>query len=288
MFESPITGKKSAIVNQFLAKDIINGYRTQLGVDVEKFFDGIRIVYLCKCPDSGLMFFYPRNIVGDGEFYKSLSKFDWYYIESKWEHQVAYDWITPGSKVLELGCGKGYFLKRITQKSCLAVGLEINEQCNETGDNFKILNQTIEQHSLVKPEFYDYVCGFQLFEHLPNLKDSIISSLKVLKKHGKIIISVPNQDSFISLDKFNLLDLPPHHQTRWTPDVFYSFEKIFNLKLIELKFEPLQNYHKDYFLSLINQYYNNPFVFEYFKEIVDKYPDKIKGHTMIAIFQKIS
>lgn len=46
-------------------------------------------------------------------------------LKQKTDLQILQDWIAPGSRVLDLGCGRGVFLERLRQgKACYVVGVD--------------------------------------------------------------------------------------------------------------------------------------------------------------------
>jgi hypothetical protein len=65
---------------------------------------------------------------------------------------------------------------------------------------------------------------------------------------GILIFGLPNADSFLK-HQYNILDLPPHHMTRWTEQVLRFITNIFPLQLLEMSFEPLASYHVDGFVK---------------------------------------
>jgi 2-polyprenyl-3-methyl-5-hydroxy-6-metoxy-1,4-benzoquinol methylase/glycosyltransferase involved in cell wall biosynthesis len=283
---SPLTEENSILIGTIRTFDIINEYRISYQINVEKYFNNVHEVKLFQCPTTKLQFFFPYHLAGDGEFYAQLSKIPWYYIDNKWEHQIAYNFIKSNSEVLEIGCGKGSFLKQLLLKNCNVVGLEINPMAQNSNTGVTILNETIEKHSITNSSKYDYVCMFQLLGHSPNIKEFLNCSINVLKNNGYLIISVPNQDSFISLDKFNIFDMPPHHMSRWTPEVFQNLEKIFPIRLIDIKYEPLETYHFEWFERLIRNNVTNKQLSMQIIEFAKRNPEYIKGHTILGIFQK--
>jgi hypothetical protein len=73
------------------------------------------------------------------------------------------------------------------------------------------------------------------------------SMVACAKPGGKVVIAVPNDESFVGTTVNNVLNLPPHHVTRWTPAALvYSLKKL-GLKDIELWREPLMDYHEELF-----------------------------------------
>ncbi len=285
---SPLTGEPSKLITTFSSESIIEGYEKAYSMDVGYLFKNHSEVRLYQCPITKLQFFRPKEICGDGYFYSKLSRFPWYYKPDKWEHRIAYDFIKPNSSVLEIGCGQGSFLKKLTQKNCFAVGLELDKGISEDLIYDKIYFESIQDHSRNNLKVYDYVCMFQVLEHIPDLKNFLLSAISVTKDNGYLIVSVPNQDSFIALDKFNLLDLPPHHMTRWKPETFLALEKIFPLKLMEVKVEPLQNIHFEWFKNIMALYVMDSKILDQIVKISQEKPYLIKGHTFIGFFKKLS
>jgi 2-polyprenyl-3-methyl-5-hydroxy-6-metoxy-1,4-benzoquinol methylase len=195
------------------------------------------------------------------------------------------------SKVLEVGCGNGEFLDRLkTELSADILGLELNENTIEI-KNY-ILNETIETHSKKFPETYDIVCSFQVMEHIANIKTFIESQLVVLKRGGKLIVSVPNNDSFIKLG-INILNMPPHHNGLWNKDSLFALQKLFPLKLTNIIYEPLQSYHTNYFIKttvayLKKKYHLPIFLLNYFSQYLKYLSTKsFQAFTIQAIYTKI-
>ena len=63
--------------------------------------------------------------------------------------------------------------------------------------------------------------------YFTNPKKFIETSLKLLRKGGKLILSVPNHDSFMGLDDENFLDMPPHHMGLWNEKSLVAIQKFF-------------------------------------------------------------
>jgi FkbM family methyltransferase len=285
---SPITKKSSILLHTFDVGRIIKIYLQDYSIDVRYLFNNINKIYLYLCPDTGLMFFFPTHLEGDAKYYESLSKIPWYYMDWKWEHQIAFDLIPPNSEVLEIGCGKGSFLKKLIEKNCRVAGLEKSSISSQDAQAKKLNIYVLEVEDFAErfPQKFDYVCAFQTLEHIANVKSFINFCLKLLKPNGKLIFSVPNQESFISLDLFNIFDIPPHHLTRWTPSVFERISSFFPMSLVQIIFEPLQEYHIDWFNNLVQKAFRSQKLIEALQFAAKTFPNKIRGHTMIGIFQK--
>ena len=279
---------------------IINKWR-QDGIDVSRFFINLDEIKLYRCLDGGYRFFYPFDLEGDNKFYQDLQKFPWYYMDWKWEYGEAQNLINPGDQVLEIGCGKGDFIAKLKQRGNETTGLEFNEaavrKCREK--NLAVYKQTIQEYAASNEKKYDVVCSFQVMEHIADIKNALTASLGVLKRGGKLIISVPNNDSFLGKDKFNLMNLPPHHMGLWDEKSLKNLEKFFNIKLEKIYLEPLQTYHYRLYYGIIFADKIRKIFCPLAKPInkilgrISLYlmvhtnlPQKIKGHTVIAVFLK--
>ncbi|MBI5713101.1 MAG: hypothetical protein HZC38_06710 [Chloroflexi bacterium] len=126
---------------------LIANYQQQLGIDVSKYFAGLESIQIYKCLDTGYRFYYPFNVDGDGAFYEALQKFDWYYMDWKWEHQITSEMIKPTDKVLEIGCARGGFLNRVKEMGAESVGLELNRSAAEAAHarGLTVLDQSIQE-----------------------------------------------------------------------------------------------------------------------------------------------
>lgn len=105
--------------------------------------------------------------------------------------------ISSGTKILDFGCGKGYFIDKLKGKySCNIVGYD---KYLETDS--KLIHNTFD--AVDEPNSYDYFTVFETLEHC--LEDEQIRILTLahqqLKTSGKVIISVPIEIGPISLLK---------------------------------------------------------------------------------------
>ncbi len=291
--QSPLTGKTNVrLLNSIPASKIINTYKTNYQAEVDEYFSQINSIEIYECLDTGFKFFYPYNLEGDSEFYAQLSKLPWYYMDSKWEHKSATKYITQNQTVLEIGCAKGSFLNDIIHdKGVNAVGLELNNQAVKTArqQGLNVYPQLLSEHIQSNEKYYDVICTFQVVEHIAAVRSFLEDSMDALKPGGRLIISVPNQDSFIGLDDANVLDMPPHHMGKWNERALKSLTKLFPLRLLALEFEPLQKYHFDYFTNVVRRTLkNDDNLHEKLVNLSRQMPDQVRGHTVLAVFEKLS
>lgn len=255
--KSPVTDKCNVIFEEELVCQlIIDAYKKDLNIDVSEYFEGIDSVKIYRCLDTGYRFYFPFSIRGRSELYKELEKQPWYY-GVRLEHQLTESFLKANDSVLEIGCGRGFFLERLSQRGMMCTGLELNEDAVRSGQDkgINILNQDIGEHAKEHYETYDVVCSFQVLEHITNVLDFIQASLKAMKVGGKLIIGVPNNNPFLyKYEKYHTLNLPPHHMGLWDTRSIVNLQKYFSIRLDRILIEPLQKQEYEHYFKLQAQH----------------------------------
>ena len=117
-------------------------------------------------------------------------------------------------QMLEIGCGVGDFLHYAEQKGWHCYGAEPSD------DAVKILKLKSDA-KVVKPEqiesfsdaSFDLICMWHVLEHVDNLKWQITQLKRLAKPHGRIVVAVPNYQSYDARfyhDKWAAYDVPRH------------------------------------------------------------------------------
>lgn len=231
-------------------KYLIRLYKKMLSKDFSYLINSS--ISYCECQNCNLKFFTPL-ITGDEKFYNCLQELDFYYMDDKEEFIKAKQYIKQTDKVLEVGSGKGAFAKCIPTKDY--VGLDFSLKAKELAAEHGVVikNEMIQHYAQSHCEEFDVVVSFQVLEHVSDPDSFIQSKVDALKVGGTLIIAVPNEDSFIKYAPNNLLNMPPHHVTRWGEETLFYLTRKYNLELLELYCEPVQEVHKRWFLSVLFQ-----------------------------------
>jgi 2-polyprenyl-3-methyl-5-hydroxy-6-metoxy-1,4-benzoquinol methylase len=236
-------------------------YKTRLGINLSE-INGHQIE-LRACSSCDLKFYHP--IVAGGEsFYDSLQRFEWYYLAEKEEYDIAAQHVMEGDSVLEIGGGYGAFATRIKTKSYM--GLELSDSAVAVARcrGLSVRKDSIEEYCKEHEAEYDVVCSFQVLEHVANPRSFIEASLRCLKPGGKLIQSVPSENSFLGKEINNILNMPPHHMTRWTDTALLKLAELFGLAVGELRHDTLADYHiPPYVVSQVRNSLNNFFGLEH-------------------------
>src|SRR5687768_16889574 len=102
------------VISRIGAERIIDEWRRRFDIDIRQDeWANLQAVELYRCDECHLEFF-PPALAGRDRLYEELQKFDWYYMPDKWEHGVAIRDIPVGARVLEVGCGEGAFIHRLS------------------------------------------------------------------------------------------------------------------------------------------------------------------------------
>ena len=102
----------------------------------------------------------------------------------------------PG-RMLDLGCGSGWFLASKRDLGWETFGVEISESAAQLGQAIAGLN--IYAGTLADARFpsnyFDYVRSNHSFEHMTQPRETLDEIRRVLKHGGKVLIGVPNFES---------------------------------------------------------------------------------------------
>ncbi|MBD2040285.1 class I SAM-dependent methyltransferase [Microcoleus sp. FACHB-672] len=278
----PLSGSSEVIlIEKIKVKDIINIYKKQLKFDVSEEFKEVKEIGFYHCLDSDLRFFFPL-VIGSEAFYEKLQQFDWYYMDNKPEYEYAKQFVKDSDVVLEIGSGKGAFLKKLSTNNY--VGLEFSREATNIAakEGICIQNESIQTHAIKNLNTYDVVCAFQVLEHVEEVYSFIESSTLCLKPGGLLIYSIPSVDSFSKYVSNFILDMPPHHVTRWSDKALQNIACYFTLEPVEIWHEPLQLIHKKLYAEAVIK---NSF-FSFFKK-PHKNIDKSFTNKVVNGFSKI-
>ncbi len=203
-----------------------------------------------NCQDCDLQFFHPA-VTGSERYYAELQKFDWYYRKDKEEYDFAHQFIRPTDCVLEVGCGNGAFARQISAKHY--VGLEFSGEAVSaaTAAGVVAIKESIQTHAALNQGRYDFVCAFQVLEHVAEPRAFVESCLACTKPGGLVLYSVPSADSFLAIGRNFVTNLPPHHVTRWTDQCLKNVERLFSAELVALQHEKMAPRHKKMYASLV-------------------------------------
>ncbi len=300
---SPITYSHDVrLIAKIPTKRIIDTYVMDKGMDVSRFFSGLETIELYRCNTTGFEFYWPLNLAGDDTYYQTLGAEPWYYPTERWEHKEIVKQLKDET-ILEVGCGNGAFLKNvIAHTTCTIEALELNSESVKQlqAEGLQVFEIPVQDYVSQAGKQFDIVCSFQVLEHVSKPLEFIQAQIALLKPGGKLIIGVPNNDSFVgsNLHMSRILNEPPHHMGRWNYDSLHALEKIFpELKLVDARYEPMINSNVDVYTwnvvhrMLFKSHFLTKAVWKIraykpVRGIIRLFKNQIKGQTILVTFTK--
>jgi SAM-dependent methyltransferase len=126
----------------------------------------------------------------------------------------------PG-RLLDFGCGPGYFFERAAERGWNAHGVEVGPWAQKAAELRGLRN--LHMGPLDGERFpdasFDVVCANQVLEHLPTPKSELEQIHRVLRPGGVFYANVPNYRCLsivLGRDDFEL-NMPPQHVNYFTP-----------------------------------------------------------------------
>lgn len=112
------------------------------------------------------------------------------------EYEIRFRQVLPylkaGTRLLDIGCGGGNFLRKVKPLVAEAEGCKIApshvKQLREEG--FKILDRPLEEIQPEKP--YDIICMYAVLEHIPNVSLFLEDLKRFMHEDTQTFIEVPN------------------------------------------------------------------------------------------------
>jgi SAM-dependent methyltransferase len=104
--------------------------------------------------------------------------------------------LQSGLKMLEIGCGRGTLLHRLSARHFDVVGVEINpiriEESRQSYGGLRIF-QTSGTELPFANEQFDIVLSFDVLEHIPDTDAHLAEVRRVLKPGGWLLLQTPNK-----------------------------------------------------------------------------------------------
>lgn len=235
------------ILTRLNPMDVAEQWQKSLAIDVGDDFRRLDSIEYLQCSVTGFRWYSPPAAAGGGALYEQLEKFDWYYMQEKWEFSLALDLLKGGDSVLEVGVGEGHFLRAARNHGVTVQGVELNPKGAERARvlGFQVHERTLKELSNQISERFDAICSFQVLEHVPDPRDFLQGMITMLRPGGRLILSVPNAAVMRKIDSNNqdLLNQPPHHMGHWDEGNFRALERLFPIKVKSVHREPMASYH---------------------------------------------
>jgi 2-polyprenyl-3-methyl-5-hydroxy-6-metoxy-1,4-benzoquinol methylase len=183
---------------------------------------------ITKCTNCSFLFTNPRPVLSEiGKYYqsdqyishsdesKTLTDFLYKLVRkyTLWNKLRLVNSLTRNKTILDFGCGTGDFLKTCQNNSWEIHGFEPDKNARQKAiekNKIEILTDSTDLSQLPRMEI---ITLWHVLEHIHNLNETIDNLKNKLTKTGKLIIAVPNIESFdakLYKEYWAAYDVPRH------------------------------------------------------------------------------
>jgi 2-polyprenyl-3-methyl-5-hydroxy-6-metoxy-1,4-benzoquinol methylase len=161
--------------------------------------------------------------------------------------------LSPKGKMLDYGCGTGFFLLACQKDGWEVEGFEPNDLANKQAS--ETLGKPVEKVSLDKftPQSFEIITLWHVLEHVHTLNETFQKLLTLLKPNGVIVVAVPNADSLDAQkykENWAAYDVP-RHLYHFNQATMKRFMKKHKLELQDVK--PMK--YDAYYVSMLSEKY---------------------------------
>jgi len=101
--------------------------------------------------------------------------------------------LTRSRRILEIGSGKGYMLRYLTDQGHDAQGVDMDAAAIAECDSDLVIHQAVATELPFDDGSFDIVLSFDLFEHVPDSDRHLKEVRRVLKEGGHYLLQTPNK-----------------------------------------------------------------------------------------------
>jgi 2-polyprenyl-3-methyl-5-hydroxy-6-metoxy-1,4-benzoquinol methylase len=179
---------------------------------------GYENAYLCQCQSCGLVFSKKIPTAEELEkYYKNYGINNYLSpITIKRYNQILdkLEVYRKTNKLLDVGCGIGFFLVEAKKRGWEVYGTELSEAsakiCSEKGI---LIQNGILNSENYSPESFDVITSFEVIEHINNPIPDLRNFYTILRKGGLVYITTPNFNSLLRYKlkgNYNIITYPEH------------------------------------------------------------------------------
>lgn len=162
------------------------------------------------CQDCGTVTAWPRKAAENDVYDHEMP-------DNRWEFaETIADILSRGAQdsVLDIGCGKGGFLKLAKDNGILELGIDFNESNIEAARRRGLNCHQKDLRQFTESEKFASVTSFHVIEHLDEPFEFLKAIRSVLQPDGAVYLSFPCQRRDIVPFMRDIADYPPHHMNR--------------------------------------------------------------------------
>lgn len=154
-------------------------------------------------------------------------------------------------KILDVGCGTGYFLKTCINNNWEAYGTEPDDSTRKYASDYTGI--VIKDSLFTLQDKFNIITLWHVLEHIHQLDKNLQKLVELLDQKGKLIIAVPNCNSYDAnyyKEYWAAYDVP-RHLYHFTPESINKLVSRYNLiikEIVPMKFD-------SFYISMISEKY---------------------------------
>lgn len=166
--------------------------------------------------------------------------------------------LRDSGRLLDVGCGDGTFLGLMATNGWECVGIEASPAGAKLA---RIKHPELEIHEgqlsdvSLEPNSFDVITLWQVLEHVPEPAGLLRSIANLLKREGRVIVAVPNVDSWqarLCGAKWFHLDVP-RHRWHFTPASFSELLRTSGLRVKRVRYFSAEYNLYGWWQSILNR-----------------------------------
>jgi ubiquinone/menaquinone biosynthesis C-methylase UbiE len=177
------------------------------------------------CPEDVYNFYNNNNYICEPNITKGPLKYD----ERKKRVERVLPYVNQKTRLLDIGCGNGAFLKDLKKHVKTIEGMELTKQHVEdlTRDGIKVWDCFLEEFEPEVP--YDVVVMHATLEHIADINHFMVDLKRVIHDKSKVFVEVPNMRDPLA----NIFDIEAYRKFFYREYHLYYFSEISLFKLFE-------------------------------------------------------
>jgi 2-polyprenyl-3-methyl-5-hydroxy-6-metoxy-1,4-benzoquinol methylase len=185
---------------------------------------GYEASHLCKCKSCGFVFAQAIPTMEELEkHYEGYSRNDYLSPVTIKRYNELLDYFEQfrkTGKLIDVGCGIGYFLEEAKKRGWEVYGTEYTDEAIQICESKGI---TMKKGKLnpadFKSESFDIITSFEVIEHINNPQEEIQNFNQILRKGGLVYMTTPNWNALLRYRlkaAYNVI-VYPEHLSYYTP-----------------------------------------------------------------------
>ena len=191
---------------------------------------------IAECAACGLVYADPMR-AGGAVLYDWLTSFPKYHAQGRWEWAKLKDLVQGEGRpirLLELGAGQGDFLatlKELPQVTAQGIDLSESSAAKARARGLDVRRASLEDVIVEAAGTYDAVVLSHVLEHVATPGALMGAVANLLAPGGRILFSVPYSPMSREYLHDDVMNLPPHHMTRWSIRALEGLSRVTGLSL---------------------------------------------------------